>query len=197
MYILYNKIPPHPFTINTICNYTQYTHALIIFIVLYPSCTQFTSYPTHTRLSLGSMAWSVCTSLLSDITHSLLFKIFLHAGTQETSIPTPLRHALWTTRILSWTFREASYSVTFNLYPRFILRPLDLLCGCMPLCLHAHIRVVRIPHHILSVLFLPLIFMSWYFSLSHTFQSRSSPYLVCMTMTNFYDVTYDEMMHIT
>lgn len=37
----------------SIHNYTRYTHASIIFIVLYPSCTHTHHTPTHLRLSLG------------------------------------------------------------------------------------------------------------------------------------------------
>ena len=51
---LVQQISPHPPPpINSIRNYTQYAHASVIFIVLYPSCTHTHHIPTHLRLSFG------------------------------------------------------------------------------------------------------------------------------------------------
>lgn len=148
--LVQQNFPHPPPTINTILGYTHYTHAPIIFIVLYPSCIHTHHTPTHLRLSLGIHGVECLqASLTSDTTHSLVFQHFLHAGTQETPPPHlyDMHYGLlaycpgWckhssvgllstdSTWITGRTFRETSYCVTFNLCFPFILRFFDLLQG--------------------------------------------------------------------
>lgn len=83
---------PHPLpspTINFIHNYIRYTHASIIVIVLYPSCTHTHHTPTHLRLSLGNHDMECLRNFPCFPTSYIPFS-FPHAGTQETPSFTPL-----------------------------------------------------------------------------------------------------------
>ena len=81
------QISPYPPN-TTNSSYTHCTHAPIIFIVLYPSCTHTHHTPRTCGCLLVSTAWSVYMAfLIPDNTLSLVFQNILHAGIQETPPP--------------------------------------------------------------------------------------------------------------
>ncbi|KAF8554175.1 hypothetical protein OG21DRAFT_1121870 [Imleria badia] len=118
------KSPASIFYLNSIRNYTRYTHASIIFIVLYPSCTHTHHTPTHLRLS-WSPRRGVSARFSRFPTSHIPFSsmIFLHAGTQETPPPHTFMTCIMDHSHFVLDFqRSLLYRVTFNLYSPFILR---------------------------------------------------------------------------
>jgi len=169
---LVQQISLHPpSTIHPIRSYTRYTHASVIFIVLYPSCICIIPH------ALAVVLWYprrgvVCT--LADITHSLFIQKFpsrrytrkpphlydMHYG--------PLAYCPgWCEHSSLGLLSTDLTCITWQDFQKpLIVLPLtygslssgaflDSVHGRMQPCLHAHIHVVS-PLHILLLLFLPL-----------------------------------------